>query len=201
MSSFRGPKAKVARSLGLATTQKTQKVLDRRNFPPGQHGLNRKKSASVYKQQLVEKQRLRFTYNISEAQMEKTFNDANRRNGSAGDNLMILLETRLDALVFRMGFARTIFAARQYVAHGHFAVNGVRSFSPSRLIKAGDVISVRERSKNHVQINEALGNAPEAPEYVSVDKKKLEGSLVALPIREQIPVKLEEQLVVEYYSR
>jgi small subunit ribosomal protein S4 len=114
---------------------------------------------------------------------------------------MILLETRLDALVYRMGFARTIFAARQYVAHGHFAVNGVRSFSPSRLIKANDVISVRERSKTHVQINESLSNAPDAPEYLSVDKTKLQGTLVALPLREQIPVKLVEQLVVEYYSR
>jgi small subunit ribosomal protein S4 len=201
MSAYRGPKAKTARSLGLATTQKTQKVLDRRNFPPGQHGLNRKKSASVYKQQLVEKQRLRFTYNISEAQMAKAYDEANRRNGSAGDNLMILLETRIDALVFRMGFARTIFAARQYVAHGHFAVNGVRSFTPSRLIKAGDVIAVRERSKNHVQIKEALDNAPALPEYLSIDKTKMEGTLVALPLREQIPVKLQEQLVVEYYSR
>ena len=194
--SYRGPKAKVARSLGLAITQKTQKVLDRRNFGPGQHGQDRKKSASVYKQQLVEKQRLRFTYNISEAQMAKTYAE-----GSAGDNLMILLETRLDALVYRMGFARTIFAARQYVAHGHFAVNGVRSFSPSRLIKAGDVISVRERSKNHVQIKEALESAPTLPEYVSVDKDKMEGKLVATPLRAQIPVQLQEQLVVEYYSR
>lgn len=198
---FRGPKAKVARSLGLATTQKTQKVLDRRNFPPGQHGQNRKKSASVYKQQLVEKQRLRFTYNISEAQLEKAFHEANRRSGSAGDNLMVLLETRLDALVFRMGFARTIFAARQYVAHGHFAVNGVRSYAPSRMIKAGDVISVRERSKNHSQIKDAIENAPDVPEYLSVDKTKMEGTLVAMPLRDQVPVKLEEQLVIEYYSR
>jgi small subunit ribosomal protein S4 len=201
MSTYRGPKAKTARSLGLATTQKTQKILDRRNFPPGQHGLNRKKSASVYKQQLVEKQRLRFTYNISEAQMAKAYTEANRRNGSAGDNLMILLETRIDALVYRMGFARTIFAARQYVAHGHFSVNGVRCFTPSRLVKAGDVVAVRERSKNHVQIKEALDNAPALPEYISVDKTKMEGTLVATPLREQIPVKLQEQLVVEYYSR
>ena len=114
---------------------------------------------------------------------------------------MIILETRLDALVYRMGFARTIFAARQYVAHGHFQVNGVRSFSPSRQIKAGDVIALCERSKNHVQIKEAFENAPEAPEYVTVDKSKMEGSLVKLPLRDQIPVKLEEQLVVEYYSR
>ncbi|MBP5247217.1 MAG: 30S ribosomal protein S4 [Fibrobacter sp.] len=201
MSTYRGPKAKVARSLGLATTQKTQKVLDRRNFGPGQHGQERKKSASVYKQQLVEKQRLRFTYNISEAQMAKTYAEANRREGSAGDNLMVLLETRLDALVYRMGFARTIFAARQYVAHGHFSVNGVRSFSPSRLVKVGDVIAVRERSKNHVQIKEALENAPALPEYVTVDKDKMEGKLVATPLRAQIPVQLQEQLVVEYYSR
>lgn len=201
MSSFRGPKGKVARSLGLAISQKTQKALDRRNFAPGQHGQTRKKSSSVYKQQLVEKQRLRFTYNISEAQLAKAYDEANRRAGSAGDNLMIILETRLDALVYRMGFARTIFAARQYVAHGHFAVNGVRSFSPARQIKAGDVISLRERSKEHVQIKEAFANAPEAPGYLTVDKTKMEGSLVKLPLRDQIPVKLEEQLVVEYYSR
>ena len=183
MSSFRGPKGKVARSLGLAVSQKTQKALDRRNFAPGQHGQTRKKSSSVYKQQLVEKQRLRFTYNISEAQLAKAYDEANRRAGSAGDNLMILLETRLDALVYRMGFARTIFAARQYVAHGHFTVNGVRSYSPAR------------------QIKEAIANAPAAPEYVTVDAGKMEGSLVKLPLRDQIPVKLEEQLVVEYYSR
>ena len=200
MSSFRGPKGKVARSLGVAVSQKTQKALDRRNFAPGQHGQTRKKSASVYKQQLVEKQRLR-TYNISEAQLAKAYKEANRREGSAGDNLMILLETRLDAVVFRMGFARTIFAARQYVAHGHFTVNGVRSFSPSRLIKAGDVVAVREQSKEHVQIKEAIASAAAAPEYLSVDLGKMQGTLVKLPLRDQIPVKLEEQLVVEYYSR
>ena len=201
MSSFRGPKSKVARALSLATTHKTQKSLDRRNFPPGQHGAGRRRSPSVYKQQLVEKQRLRFTYNISEAQMRKTYNEANRREGSAGDNLMILLETRLDAIVFRMGFARTIFAARQYVAHGHFSVNGVRSYTPSRMVKAGDIIAVRERSKNHAQLMDAIETAPEAPEYLLIDKKKMEGTLIALPLREQVPVKLEEQLVVEYYSR
>jgi small subunit ribosomal protein S4 len=100
-----------------------------------------------------------------------------------------------------MGFARTIFAARQYVTHGHFTVNGVRSFSPARQIKAGDVIAIREQSKEHVQIKEAAANAPAAPEYLTVDTNKIEGTLVKLPLREQIPVKLEEQLVVEYYSR
>lgn len=198
---FRGPKAKVARSLGLAITSKTQKVLDRRNFPPGQHGLNRKKSASVYKQQLVEKQRLKFTYNISEAQLSKCYTEANRRSGSPGHNLLMLLETRIDAIVYRLGFARTIFAARQYVAHGHFSVNGVRCFTPSRIIKVGDVVAVRDRSKNHAQIIEALGSAPEAPVYLQLDKAKFEGRLASVPLREQIPVNLNEQLVVEYYSR
>jgi small subunit ribosomal protein S4 len=163
--------------------------------------MNRKKNAGVYKQQLVEKQRLKFTYNISEAQLAKTYTEANRRDGSSGDNLMQLLESRLDSLVYRSGFARTIFAARQYVAHGHFQVNGVRSHSPSRLIKANDLIAVREKSKNHPQIKEAIDGAPEAPNYLAVNKDKLEAKLVNSPLRDQIPVKLNEQLVVEYYSK
>jgi len=198
---YRGPKAKVARSLDLAVTPKTQKILERRKFPPGQHGMSRKKNAGVYKQQLVEKQRLKFTYNISEAQLAKTYSEANRKEGSSGDNLMVLLETRLDALVYRAGFARTIFAARQYVAHGHFQVNGRRSFSPNRLIKPNDLIELREKSKSHPQIKEAIEGAPEAPNYLSVNKDKKEAKLVNVPLRDQIPVKLNEQLVVEYYSK
>jgi small subunit ribosomal protein S4 len=198
---FHGPKAKVARSLGHSVSQKTAKVLDRRNFPPGQHGLGRKKTASVYKQQLVEKQRLRFTYNISEQDMRRAFERASKFHGSTGDGLMQSLETRMDAIVFRMGYARTMFAARQYVAHGHFFVNGRRCFVPSRAVKAGDVITLRERSKSHVQIVEALGSAPEAPAYLEVDKTKMQGKLVSMPTRDQIPVKLNDQLVVEYYSR
>lgn len=198
---YRGPKAKIARSLGLAITPKTQKVLDRRNFPPGQHGLNRKKSASVYKTQLVEKQRLKFTYNISESQLAKAFDRASRLQGSTGELLMMLLETRLDSLVYRMGFARTIFAARQYVAHGHFQVNGRRVHIPSIHIRPSDLISVCEKSKGHLQIVEAIGNAPDVPNYLEVNKAKLEGRLITTPLREQIPVKLNDQLVVEYYSR
>ena len=198
---YHGAKAKVARSLSHAVSQKTAKVLDRRNFPPGQHGLGRKKSASVYKQQLVEKQRLRFTYNISEQDMRRAFERASKFHGSTGDGLLQVLETRLDSVIFRMGFARTMFAARQYVAHGHFIVNGRRCYVPSRAVKVDDVIVLRERSKTHVQIVEAIGSAPEAPSYLSVDKTKMEGKLVSAPLREQIPVKLNEQLVVEYYSR
>jgi small subunit ribosomal protein S4 len=198
---YRGPKAKVARSLDLAVTPKTQKILERRKFPPGQHGMSRKKNAGVYKQQLVEKQRLKFTYNISEAQLSRTYTEANRREGSSGDNLMVLLETRLDALVYRAGFARTIFAARQYVAHGHFQVNGQRSYSPNRLIKPNDLIELREKSKNHPQIKEAIESAPDSPNYLAVNKDKKEAKLVNTPLRDQIPVKLNEQLVVEFYSK
>jgi len=198
---YRGPKAKVARSLDLAVSPKTQKILERRKFPPGQHGMSRKRSAGVYKQQLVEKQRLKFTYNISESQLAQTYYEANRRDGSTGDNLMCLLESRLDALVYRAGFARTIFAARQYVAHGHFHVNGERSFSPNRTIKPNDLIAVREKSKNHPQIKEAIEGAPEAPNYLAVNKEKFEAKLVNVPLRDQIPMRLNEQLVVEYYSK
>jgi len=198
---FHGPKAKIARSLGHAVSQKTAKILDRRNFPPGQHGLGRKKSASVFKQQLVEKQRLRFTFNVSEQDMRRNFERASKVHGSTGDVLLQLLETRLDAMVFRMGYARTMFAARQYVAHGHFLVNGRRCFIASRFLKAGDVVTLRERSKTHLQIVEALSTAPEAPSYLEVDKTKMTGKLISLPMREQIPVKVNIQLVVEYYSR
>ena len=198
---YHGPKAKVARSLGFAVTPKTAKVLDRRNFPPGQHGLGRKKTASVFKQQLVEKQRLRFTYNISEQDLSRTYERASKVHGSTGDVMLALLETRLDSIVYRMGFARTMFAARQYVAHGHFFVNGRRCFIPSRAIKVGDQITIRERSKTHVQIVESLGSAPEAPIYLEIDKAKMQGKLTSMPQRDQIPVKLNEQLVVEYYSR
>lgn len=201
MSSFRGPKGKIARGLGLATTTKTAKVLDRRNFPPGQHGQGRRKSPSVYKSQLVEKQRLRFTYNISEGDMRKAYAWANNQHGSTGDALMGHLESRLDATVFRLGFARTIFAARQYVAHGHFEVNGVRCHTPSIQLRPGDVISLRQKSHNHVQIVEALENAPDAPPYLELDKGKKLGKLISTPLRDQIPVQLNEQLVVEYYSR
>jgi len=197
----RGPKAKLSRSLNLALTPKAARVMERRPFPPGQHGQGRRRSSSVYKTQLVEKQRLKFTFNISESQLKKTYDRASRMTGSTGDHLMELLDTRLDAAVFRMGFARTIFAARQYVAHGHFEVNGVRCFTPSIQLRVGDEIKVREKSQNHVQITEALDNAPACPEYYEVDKTKKLGKLISKPMREQIPVNITEQLVVEFYSR
>lgn len=198
---YRGPKAKLSRALNSALTKKSEIVMERRPFPPGQHGQGRKKSASVYKTQLVEKQRLKFTYNMSESQLKKAYTKAAKAKGATGDMLMEILDTRLDAAVLRMGFASTIFAARQYVAHGHFEVNGVRSFTPSIQLKVGDEIVVREKSQNHAQIIEALANSGDAPEYYEVDKTKKKGKLIATPLRAQIPCNINIQLVVEFYSK
>lgn len=198
---IRGPKVKVSRALGLAITPKAAKVMERRSFSPGQHGMARKRSPSVYKTQLVEKQRLKFTYNLKESQLRKLFKKAAHAHRSTGEELMALLEKRLDAAVLRLGFAKTCYAARQYVAHGHFEVNGSRSFNGSQQLKIGDVITVREKSQNHPQIVESIENAPEVPAYFEVDAKKKSGKLVSEPERDQVPCQIQEQLVVEFYSR
>ncbi len=198
---IRGPKVKVSRALGLAITPKAAKVMERRSFSPGQHGTARKRSPSVYKTQLVEKQRLKFTYNLSEKQLRKLYKKAAHAHEATGEGLMALLECRLDAAVLRLGFAKTCYAARQYCAHGHFEVNGNRCFNGSMHIKIGDVITVREKSLTHPQITESCENAPTVPNYWEADHKKKSGKLVAHPERDQIPVQLQDQLVVEFYSR
>jgi small subunit ribosomal protein S4 len=198
-----GPKVKISRALNLAITPKAARIMERRSFTPGQHGLARKKSPSTYKIQLLEKQRLKATYNVSEKQLRHYYDMASHTHGATGDVLLAHLEMRADAAVYRMGFARTIYAARQYVAHGHFTLNGRRIFTPSHPLKVGDVISVNEKSKTHPQIVEALTHSGgvQVPEYYEINKVKMEGKLIAKPIREQIPVKLTEQHVVEYYSK
>jgi small subunit ribosomal protein S4 len=197
---IKGPKVKVSRALNLALTPKAARVMERRAFPPGQHGMGRKRSPSVYKQQLVEKQRLKFSYNVSEKQLRKAYDKAAAASGTTGEILLQLLERRLDTLVQRMGFAKTAYAARQYCAHGHFEVNGKRAWTGSMLLKVGDVVAVRERSKGHGQIKESLeAAAPVA--YVEVEKNKMVGKLIAIPNRDEIPVPVNEQLVIEFYSR
>ncbi len=197
------PKVKISRALGIAITPKAARVMERRSFTPGQHGLARKKSPSTYKVQLLEKQRLKETYNVSEKQLRYYYEKATHSHESTGSALISILETRADSAIFRMGFARTIYAARQYVGHGHFSINGQRIHTPSHRIKVGDVISVIEKSKSHPQIIEALTHSGSVvvPEYYEINKVKMEGKLIAKPIRDMIPVKLIEQHVVEYYSR
>ncbi len=198
-----GPKVKISRALGIAITPKAARIMERRSFTPGQHGLARKKSPSTFKMQLMEKQRLKAMYNVPENQLRYYYEKATHSHESTGTALLALLETRADAAVYRMGFARTIYAARQYIAHGHFSINGRRVYTPSHPLKVGTVISVNEKSKNHPQIVEALTHSGSVvvPEYYEVNKVKMEGRLIAKPLRDQIPVKLAEQHIVEYYSR
>ena len=196
-------KVKISRALNLALTAKAARIMERRPARPGQHGLSRKKSPSVYKTQLLEKQRLKATYNVSEAQLKRYFKIAQVHHENTGDLLLRQLECRVDAAVYRMGFAKTIYAARQYVNHGHFEVNGRRCFTPSAQLKPGSILSVREKSKSHPQMVEALTHSAgvQIPEYYEINKVKMEGKALSAPQRDQIPVKINEQLVVEYYSR
>jgi small subunit ribosomal protein S4 len=197
---FTGAKVKKSRALGVALTPKAQKYMKNRPFPPGQHGQRRRRRPSDYGVQLLEKQRLRFQYNISEKQLARAYETASRMAGSTGDNLMQVLESRLDALVLRAGFAPTIYAARQYVTHGHFMLNGKKASIPSMRLKPGDVITVRERSKKSVIFGDLLARGPVSP-YMTFDEANLSARYDYLPPREEIPVLCAEHLVVEFYSR
>src|SRR5690606_19479957 len=154
-----GPKVKISRALGIALTPKAARVMERRSFPPGQHGLARKKSPSTYKMQLLEKQRLKAMYDVPESQLRAYYQRATQSHDATGTALLVFLETRADAAVYRMGFARTIYAARQYVAHGHVSINGRRIYTHIPPINVGDVISVHEKAKAHAQILHALAHS------------------------------------------
>jgi len=199
--SYRGPKAKKSRRLGVAITPKSQRYLETRGFPPGQHGKGRRPSKlSDYGRQLMEKQRIRFQYNMSEKQLRLAYERASRSEDSTPDVLIQLLETRLDTVVLRAGFARSIFAARQYVNHGHFLVNGKKVDVPSYQVQVGDEISVKEKSKNLDCFKNALAMA-EKVSYVTTNESEMSCRLAALPGREDIPVVGDVATVVEFYSR
>ena len=197
---FTGPKVKKSRALGVALTPQAQKLMQKRPVPPGQHGQRRRRRPSEYAMQLLEKQRLRFQYNVSESQMRRAFQKASRMPGSTGDNLVQLLETRLDALVLRAGLAPTIYAARQAVNHGHITVNGRKATIPSMRLRPGDVIAVRERSRKSPLFSDA-DLASETVPYLAADPTAGSVRLERLPSREEIPVICAEHLVVEHYSR
>ena len=199
--SYRGPKAKKARRLGVAITPKTQRYLETRGYPPGQHGKSRRPSKmSDYGRQLMEKQRIRFQYNMSENQLRLAYEKAARSQDPTPDVLIQLLESRLDSVVLRAGFARSIFAARQYVNHGHFLVNGKKVDVPSFHVKVGDVITVKEKSKNLDCFKNALAVATKS-QYVAVDEAEMSARLTHVPSREEIPVVGDVATVVEFYSR
>ena len=194
---FNGPKVKLSRRLGVALTPKAQRLLERK---AGDQRSRADRRLSDYGLQLLEKQRLRFQYNVSEKQMRRYFQTALREKGRTGTNLIRLLERRLDALVYRSGFVASIFAARQVVAHGHIEVNGRRVRTASQSVKPGSVISIREKSRG-MQMFEMEWSAYTPPAYLDRDQESLSATLVSIPERADIPVICEEQYVVEYYSR
>jgi len=197
------PKAKKSRALGIPLTPKCVKYFEARPYPPGVHGRGRKQN-SDYKVRLLEKQRLRAQYDISETQLRRAFEHAHAHTGKTGEVLLADLETRLDALVLRSGLARTIYQARQMVTHQHLEVNGSRVDRPSYRVQPGDVVAVAERSrtKKNFLVAAAGANAAEIiPPYLQVNHGDLKFRLERAPIRGEIPVICDEQLVVEYYSR
>lgn len=201
--SHTGPKVKLSRRLGIPLTPKAAKVMDRKPFPPGQHGRSQQFARgrmSDYKRQLLEKQRLRAQYNISERQMRNYFRKAERAVGNTADLLIQLLESRLDAVVYRGGLAPTIYAARQFVSHGHILVNGKRVNIPSYQVKVGDVVSVRQKSRQLPVIVDAIDSAV-PPSYLELSPDDMSVKFLYLPNREEVPVIAEVSLVIEFYSR
>jgi small subunit ribosomal protein S4 len=197
-------KVRISRALGIPLTRKCTRYFERRPYPPGVHGRARRKP-SDYQVRLLEKQRLRHQYNISETQLRRAFDDAVRGTGKTGEALVSLLERRLDAVVHRAGLARTIYQARQLVAHGHFAVDGAKVDRPSYRLRPGQVVGVRQRSRTKPPFQLAAagahtGDGPGAP-YLSVSLTDLTATLLREPARSEIPVICDEQLVVEFYSR
>lgn len=197
---FTGPKVKKSRALGVALTPKAQKYIRNRPYPPGQHGQARRRRRSDFGTQLLEKQRLRFQYNVTERYLHRLVTQAAKMPGSTGENILALLETRLDALVLRAGLAQSIYQARQIVNHGHIEVNGRKLSIPSARLKPGDVLTVRDRSRKMVMFNEMRPSVQPAP-YLETDSTGYGARLAYVPPRAEIPVICEEHLVVEFYSR
>ncbi|HET8958299.1 SSU ribosomal protein S4P [Microcella putealis] len=198
-------KTRLSRSLGIALTPKAAKYLEKRPYGPGEHGRTRRKQDSDYAVRLREKQRLRAQYGIREAQLRNVFQEARRTEGMTGENLVELLEMRLDALVLRAGFARTTAQARQMVVHRHILVDGQLVDRPSFRVKPGQLIHVKPKSEGMepFQVAAAGGHVdvlPKTPGYLEVELDKLQARLVRRPKRAEVPVTCEVQLVVEYYA-
>ncbi len=199
MSKFTGSTWKLSRRLNYSVSE-TGKELIKRPYAPGQHGQKRTK-LSGYGQQLQEKQKVRFTYGVSEKQFLKTFKEAGKLAGKHGENFLKLLESRLDNIVYRLGYAKTRPQARQLVNHGHFLVDGKKVDIPSYRLTPGQVVSVKEGFKNSVVVKEALEAKISRPEYVTYDETKMAGTFVRYPERNEFLSEINEQLIVEFYKR
>lgn len=199
MARYTGPRWKLSRRLGISLSG-TGKELAKRPYAPGQHGQSRKK-LSEYGIQLQEKQKLRLMYGLNERQFRNLFDKSGKLGGVHGENFMKLLESRLDNLVYRLGLARTRSQARQLVVHGHITVNGKKVDRPAYHVSIGDVIGLRERSRNLQIVKESLGERSFLPEYVTFDESKMEGTFTRIPDRSELPSEINETLIVEFYSR
>ena len=201
MARYIGPKSKIARKFS-DPIYGPDKFLDKKNFPPGQHGaMKKRRKQSEYGIQLQEKQKAKYTYGILEKQFRNIFKKASRKKGITGENLLQLIESRLDNVVFRLGIAPTRAGARQLVSHRHITVNGSIVNIPSYSLKEGDVVAVRERSKNLEAITDSLAGANKAFSWLEWDSENLQGKFLNYPPRDEIPENIKEQLIVELYSK
>lgn len=200
MARYTGPKQKIARRYREAIFG-FSKAFERKNYPPGQHGKTKRSKLSDFGVQLMEKQKAKFIYGILERQFRKIFHEAARRKGSTGDNLMQLLESRLDNTVYRMGYAPTRRAARQLVGHKHIMVNNQVVNIASYALRAGDTVSVRESSKSMEVVTQAMRNRSTRFSWLEVDRSNFTGKFLHYPERTEIPENIQERLIVELYSR
>ena len=201
MARYTGPTTRISRKFGEALFG-TDKYFDKRNYPPGQHGLSKKrKTASEYAVQLREKQKAKYTYGLLERQFRNLFEKASRKKGVTGANLLKLLEARLDNTLFRLGFAASRAQARQLVSHKHVTVNGQVVNVPSYALQPGDKVGLRERSKNLTVVQDSIGRKGKKFTWLVIDEKGVEGTFLEFPERDQIPENINEQLIVELYSK
>ncbi|MFA5408200.1 MAG: 30S ribosomal protein S4 [Bacilli bacterium] len=200
MSRYTGSTYKRSRHVGMSILE-TGKELVKKPYKPGQHGMARQKKLSNYGIQLIEKQKIKFVYGLNERQLRKTFELASKMKGRHGENFLKLLESRLDNVVYRLGFSTTRNGARQFVNHGHVLVNGKKVDIASYLLQPGDVVSIKEASKEHPAMKEALTKTLNRVEFVTFDAAKLEGTFVRYPERSELNPDINELLVVEFYNK
>jgi len=200
MSRYRASSYKQARRVGFSISE-TGKELAKRPYRPGQHGQDRQSKLSDYGNQLKEKQKLRFMYGVNERQFKKTFKEAEKMKGVQGLNFLRLLESRLDNMVYRIGFSTTRRGARQLVNHGHVTVNGKKVDIPSYRVKVGDVISLKDSDKNLKIVLESLEKVNKRVDYITYDSSKMEGKLVRLPERNELNGDINEAMIVEFYNK
>ncbi len=198
--SYCGPKVRLSRKLGVPMTPKASLVMLHKPYGPGQHGQRRSGRKSDYGRQLLEKQRLKYQYNISERQLRNYYREANQIKGNTADNLLRILDSRLDAVILRAGFAPTIYAARQLVSHAHVLVNGKRVNFPSFRVDSSMEVSIKEKSRSIPFIQEALQNST-PPAYMEVQAGEFKARIARAPESEEIPIVCEISQVIEYYSR